>query len=270
MEGCSFAENIIFITCPPCVALRLLHGGPKYFKKSTILAIVAMLTSTGFLEIICTYIFFMLHLFWFVEALYVVARPCPRSSHIIIMTFECKDFLLLSLYRRPRSYKTVEQKTFSIFYYIIHWLCEWVYIFPFSKKYRWYFEFFFFFFQSVDDVKKHLKRWDLMHHGVKTQQSNAFGLFDYSLKAEGMLLEDVRRPPTPNHPTYTWGWRRRRSWWVEKGLLIKRGQKYLVTDRIVLETRGFWVLEVAFHGETKMFKASWRRLFFIFKLIFLN
>ena len=102
--------------------------------------------------------------------------PCPRSSHIIIMTFECKDFLLLSLYRRPRSYKTVEQKTFSIFYYIIHWLCEWVYIFPFSKKYRWYFEFFFFFFQSVDDVKKHLKRWDLMHHGVKTQQSNAFGL----------------------------------------------------------------------------------------------
>ena len=159
------------------------------------------------------------------------------------MTFECKDFLLLSLYRRPRSYKTVEQKTFSIFYYIIHWLCEWVYIFPFSKKYRWYFEFFFFFFQSVDDVKKHLKRWDLMHHGVKTQQSNAFGLFDYSLKAEGMLLEDVRRPPTPNHPTYTWGWRRRRSWWVEKGLLIKRGQKYLVTDRIVCSKPGgfeFW------------------------------
>ena len=63
--------------------------------------------------------------------------------------------------------------------------------------------------------------------------------FDYSLKAEGMLLEDVRRPPTPNHPTYTWGWRRRRSWWVEKGLLIKRGQKYLVTDPIILETRGF-------------------------------
>ena len=92
--------------------------------------------------------------------------------------------------------------------------------------------------------------------------------FDYSLKAEGMLLEDVRRPPTPNHPTYTWGWRRRRSWWVEKGLLIKRGQKYLVTDRIVLETRGFWVLEVAFHGETKIFKASWTRLFFIFWLIF--
>ena len=96
----------------------------------------------------------MLHLFTFLETLCVVARPCPRSSHIIIMTFECKDFLLLSLYRRPRSYKTVEQKTFSIFYYIIHWLCEWVYIFPFSKKYRWYFEFFFFFFQSVDDVKK--------------------------------------------------------------------------------------------------------------------
>ena len=166
----------------------------------------------------------MLHLFTFLETLCVVARPCPRSYHIIIMTFECKDFLLLSLYRRPRSYKTVEQKTFSIFYYIIHWLCEWVYIFPFSKKYRWYFEFFFFFFQSVDDVKK---IFEMMGFNASWSQDSTIQClrpFDYSLKAEGMLLEDVRRPPTPNHPTYTWGWRRRRSWWVEKGLLIKRGQ----------------------------------------------
>ena len=209
----------------------------------------------------------MLHLFTFLETLCVVARPCPQSSHIIIMTFECKDFLLLSLYRRPRSYKTVEQKTFSIFYYIIHWLCEWVYIFPFSKKYRWYFEFFFFFFQSVDDVKKTFETMGFNASWSQDSTIQCLRPFDYSLKAEGMLLEDVRRPPTPNHPTYTWGWRRRRSWWVEKGLLIKRGQKYLVTDRIVLETRGFWVLEVAFHGETKIFKASWRRLFFIFWLI---
>ena len=33
MEGCSFAENIIFITCPPCVELRLLHREPNYLKK---------------------------------------------------------------------------------------------------------------------------------------------------------------------------------------------------------------------------------------------
>ena len=184
------------------------------------------------------------------------------------MTFECKDFLLLSLYRRPRSYKTVEQKTFSIFYYIIHWLCEWVYIFPFSKKYRWYFEFFFFFFQSVDDVKKTFETMGFNASWSQDSTIQCLRPFDYSLKAEGMLLEDVRRPPTPNHPTYTWGWRRRRSWWVEKGLLIKRGQKYLVTDRIVTRNPGVLNFESDISWRDEDIQGRWTRLFFIFWLFF--
>ena len=60
----------------------MLHGGPKYFKKSTILAIVAMLASTVFLEIICSYIFFYSALFTFLEEHYVLWHGCALDPPI--------------------------------------------------------------------------------------------------------------------------------------------------------------------------------------------